>query len=167
MNGLAALLVLAAAAAMAAGCGGEGGATMSTAASIATVTGTVPASYASDIDDITSHADKVNQDYKLQVDRHEAGELGTAELVEFADESAGEFTAMLQTLQEMDVPAGLEDSHRLLISGFGKWQRFYQLQVTGLQSKDPAQLAQARELDNQAVDEVYEAIGDINLAINS
>jgi len=166
---LAVLLLAGLAAGAAAGCGSEGG--EHAAAVTDTPTATTPSvdvnAYASDIDDLANHADQVNRDYQQQAARHRAGTLDTAALVADADDGAGEFTAMLKALQEMEVPEGLKDAHQLLLSGFGKWLEFYRLQVSGLQRNDPAQLAQARELDNQAVSEVYEAIGDINQYLHS
>ncbi|GBE58472.1 hypothetical protein BMS3Abin01_01414 [bacterium BMS3Abin01] len=159
---IAALLAVVLAAGLSAGCGGgdvPGAAT--------DVMATTPASpdagaYASDVSDLADHADQVNRDYSRQVDRQQAGVIDTATLIADADDGVREFTVMVGTLEGMEPPQGLAEAHRQLISAFGKWLQFYRLQVSGLRNDDAGQLAQAHELDSQAVSEASQAINSIN-----
>ena len=130
---------------------------------VTTTTGPVDAgAYASDVSDLTDHANQVNKDYSRQVERQQAGVIDTATLITGADDGAREFTVMVETLKGMEAPEGLEEAHQQLISAFGKWLEFYRLQVSGLRNDDMGQLAQARELDSQAVSEASQAINSIN-----
>ncbi len=120
------------------------------------------AAYVSDISDLATHADRLNSEYSGMADDYGAGVTDTAILIAAADDNRQEFVVIVERLQGMKPPPGLEEAHQQLISGFGKWARFYELQVQGLSDGDDALLAQARQMDGEAADEVNRAIEDIN-----
>lgn len=164
------LILLLLTAGIAAGCGGGGedlpGTRAATVATALEETSTVAdmENYARDMRDLAGNADRVNSDYRDQVERQRAGEIDTATLIERARDGEQQFQIMIEELQGVEPPAGLEEAHAQLVSALGKWLEFYGLQISGLENNDSARLTQAVELDNQAVTEASKAIETINIA---
>ncbi len=165
---LPAIVMTAALIAALSGCGGDSGQTTVTIERTVTVTTSQPGStpeekqaYTLTITDLTRRADQVNTDYRSLIDRYNSGQSKAEDLMAKADEDWRVYEGMSGQLTEMKVPAEFQEPHRLLISGFNKWQSTFEAYRDGFRDNNNDALNKARDLDNQAVIEVNQAVNQI------
>ncbi len=152
---------------IASGCLG-GGETTVTAEVTVTVTGTGASSqaeknlYTAAINELTKTANQINTDYRAQIDSYNSGQAKAADLSAKADENWRTYEAMSSQITEMKVPPEYQEAQKLLISSFNKWQSAFEAYRDGFRDNDNNMLSKARDLDNQAVIEVNQAVNLIS-----
>lgn len=153
---------------LASGCLGGGETTVTTEVTV-TVTGTGPGSlqaekglYTTAINELTKTANQINTDYRALIDSYNSGQAKADELSAKADENWRTYEAMSSQITEMKVPPEYQDAQKLLISSFNKWQSAFEAYRDGFRDNDNNMLSKARDLDNQAVIEVNQAVNLIS-----
>jgi len=133
------------------------GVTAPAAASFATEKNT----YRNGINDLTSRAKQINADYSALIDKYNSGQANNVELQTLADLDRTSYEEMIGKLTEMKVPAEFQEAHKLLISGFNKLHTTFVDYRDGYGKNDQNMLNTARDLDNQAVTEINQAVNII------
>lgn len=118
--------------------------------------------YVNQIDDFAGQADGINRSFRELIEKYNAGEARVEDLVEQADQNRRSYEDMSVRLTEMSVPREFQQAHKSLISGFYKWQSTFDAYREGFKQNNSTLLDKARDLDNQAVIEVNQAINEIS-----
>lgn len=118
--------------------------------------------YTKRIQELTTQADQINQDFRRMVDRYNVGEVKSEDLADQADRNRQTYEEMSKQLTGMRVPPEFQQPHKQLISGFNKWQQAFEAYRDGFRENRDDLLDKARDLDSQAVIEVNQAINEIS-----
>jgi hypothetical protein len=111
---------------------------------------------------MTARANQINNDYRELVDKYNSGQVQVEEMMSRAEDDRKAYEQMSGQLTSMKVPPEFQSAHSLLISGFNKWQSTFEAYRDGFRDKNNDLLGKARDLDNQAVIEVNQAINQIS-----
>lgn len=118
--------------------------------------------YVEQVRELVHSGDQLNAGYDDLTARFNAREVAAEEVITQAQQNAAAYGDMVGQLEEMIAPAGFGEAHALIISGFEKWSRMYDLDARAVRDQDSTLLDQARALDQAAVTEVNDAIDGIN-----
>ena len=123
----------------------------------------VKTAYKKKINDLGQRADAMNNDYRVLIERRNAGEaIRSDDLAYKAEQYANVYDDMAGELTTMDAPPEFRDAHAMFLSGFQKWQQAYEKYADGFWNNRDDSLTKASELDGQAKSEVNVAIFQIN-----
>lgn len=160
--------VLTAAVLIASGCAGGGETTVTTEVTVTvpqTQTGSTTLekeAYKQSINDLTARANQINSDFRGLIDKLNAGQLKQEDLASTAEQDRLAYQDMVAQLTAIRTPPEFQQAHMLLISGFGKWSGAFEDYRDGYRNSDNAALTRARDLDNQAIIEVNQAVNLIS-----
>ena len=118
--------------------------------------------YKQSINDLTARANQINSDFRGLIDKLNAGRLKQEDLASTAEQDRLAYQDLVAQVTAVKAPPEFQQAHLLLISGFGKWSATFEAYRDGYKNSDNAALTRARDLDNQAIIEVNQAVNLIS-----